>query len=268
VSTTISIIALIVALGGTGYAAVTLPRNSVGTPQIKNKAVTSAKLANNGVTAAKIKKSSVTGAKIADNAIDGSKIRNQSITAADILMSSLGTVPSAASAGTAGVADTAEKTAGVTVIPLIRLFPTAGATIAAARGAVGETVLFSKGAVSVTGRCLRDSGGVVQAEIYARTTQDGAILASPVDSLEGEGGANFLNAGTADTVRTMEVVSSVNPNTAHFNPNNDNDFALIGPDGTALRGMTFAAAKSGTLAPSQGVYGAGDTCLFGGFVMG
>jgi hypothetical protein len=41
----ISMVALIVALGGTSYAAFTLPRNSVGTKQLKNKAVTLPKIA-------------------------------------------------------------------------------------------------------------------------------------------------------------------------------------------------------------------------------
>jgi hypothetical protein len=38
-------VALIAALGGTSYAALTVPRNSVGTRQLKNKAVTLAKIA-------------------------------------------------------------------------------------------------------------------------------------------------------------------------------------------------------------------------------
>lgn len=42
--------ALIVALGGTSYAAITLPANSVGSRQLKNDAVTSAKLRANAVT--------------------------------------------------------------------------------------------------------------------------------------------------------------------------------------------------------------------------
>jgi hypothetical protein len=37
-------VALFVALGGTGYAAVAIPRNSVGAPQLKNHAVTPVKL--------------------------------------------------------------------------------------------------------------------------------------------------------------------------------------------------------------------------------
>src|SRR3954462_13377547 len=40
----ISLIALFVALGGTSYAAITLPANSVGTKQLKDGAVTPAKL--------------------------------------------------------------------------------------------------------------------------------------------------------------------------------------------------------------------------------
>jgi hypothetical protein len=43
---TVSLIALFVALGGTGYAAVKLPKNSVGTTQLKNNAVTSGKVKN------------------------------------------------------------------------------------------------------------------------------------------------------------------------------------------------------------------------------
>jgi len=42
----VSIVALIVALGGTSYAAITLPKNSVGTTQLKSNAVTSGKVKN------------------------------------------------------------------------------------------------------------------------------------------------------------------------------------------------------------------------------
>ena len=42
----VACIALMVALGGTGYAATVLPRNSVGSAQLQNNAVTSAKVKN------------------------------------------------------------------------------------------------------------------------------------------------------------------------------------------------------------------------------
>jgi hypothetical protein len=61
----VSLIALFVALGGTSYAAITtLPRNSVGTPQLKNSAVTGAKIENGAVSAAKISSSAGGAVKV------------------------------------------------------------------------------------------------------------------------------------------------------------------------------------------------------------
>ena len=48
----IALLALFVALGGTSYAALSLPAGSVGTQQLRNGAVTSRKLAKGAVTAA------------------------------------------------------------------------------------------------------------------------------------------------------------------------------------------------------------------------
>jgi hypothetical protein len=56
----ISLIALFVALGGTTYAATSLPRNSVGTKQLKTSAVTTKKIKNGAVTAAKIDSAGLT----------------------------------------------------------------------------------------------------------------------------------------------------------------------------------------------------------------
>lgn len=51
----ISLVALFIALGGTSLAAINaLPKNSVGTKQLKNGAVTGSKIKNRAVTAAKI----------------------------------------------------------------------------------------------------------------------------------------------------------------------------------------------------------------------
>jgi hypothetical protein len=88
---TIALLALFLALGGTTYAAVSLPANSVGTKQLKK----------NAVTAVKIRKSAVTNPKIANNAVTGGKVKDDSLTGADVLESSLGTVPSATHATSA-----------------------------------------------------------------------------------------------------------------------------------------------------------------------
>jgi hypothetical protein len=55
-------IAVFVALGGVSYAALKLPKNSVGTKQLKKNAVTTPKLKNGAVTAAKLKPGILSGA--------------------------------------------------------------------------------------------------------------------------------------------------------------------------------------------------------------
>jgi hypothetical protein len=73
----VACLALIVALGGTSYAAIRLPANSVGTKQLK--------------------RSAVTGVKVKSNALTGTQINE----------SRLGKVPSARSADTATTAGSA-----------------------------------------------------------------------------------------------------------------------------------------------------------------
>jgi hypothetical protein len=65
----VSCIALTVALSGTGYAALQIPRNSVGSKQLKKNSVTAPKLKRNAVTAAKLKAGAVTPAKVAPETI-------------------------------------------------------------------------------------------------------------------------------------------------------------------------------------------------------
>ena len=60
----VAVIALIVALGGTSYAAVKLPKASVGNRELKKNAVGRANIKNNAVTGAKIAANSITGADI------------------------------------------------------------------------------------------------------------------------------------------------------------------------------------------------------------
>ncbi len=79
-------IAVFIALGGASYAALKVPKNSVGSKQLKKNAVRTAKVKNEAITAAKVKKGTLTGTQI--NA------------------STLGTVPSALTAQTAQMANT------------------------------------------------------------------------------------------------------------------------------------------------------------------
>ena len=80
-ATLIAVVALFVALGGTGYAAFSLPKNSVGSKQLKNNAVTTSKIKNRAVTAGKINTSGLTvpnasHANRANNAINSTNATN------------------------------------------------------------------------------------------------------------------------------------------------------------------------------------------------
>jgi hypothetical protein len=55
----IALVALFVALGGTGYAALNIANNSIGTKQLKRGAVKNPDLAANSVTGAKVKRRSL-----------------------------------------------------------------------------------------------------------------------------------------------------------------------------------------------------------------
>jgi hypothetical protein len=58
----VAIVAMIVALGGTSYAAFSLPKNSVGTTQLKNGAVTGTKIAKDAITSVNVKGGSLLAA--------------------------------------------------------------------------------------------------------------------------------------------------------------------------------------------------------------
>jgi hypothetical protein len=64
-SNAVGYIALVIALGGTSYAAIVVPAGSVGTRQLRNGAVTRSKLARRAVTAASLDPASIAG-RIAD----------------------------------------------------------------------------------------------------------------------------------------------------------------------------------------------------------
>lgn len=90
-------VAVFLALGGGAYAAIKLPKNSVGTKQIKNAAVTNGKLANGAVT--------------------GSRVANGTLTGTQINAGTLGTVPNASQAANAANAANASAADSIGQIP-------------------------------------------------------------------------------------------------------------------------------------------------------
>jgi hypothetical protein len=78
-SMVVACLALAVALGGTSYAAVTLPRNSVGPNQLRKEAVTATKLATKSVGPRKLQNNAVGDANVKANALTGAKINEATL---------------------------------------------------------------------------------------------------------------------------------------------------------------------------------------------
>jgi len=98
----VATLALFVALGGTGYAALKLPRNSVGNKQIRAGSVTNTKLGAGSVSRTKLRRNAVTSGAVAANALTGN----------DVSEKTLGIVQKAARAFDADRASRAASAAG------------------------------------------------------------------------------------------------------------------------------------------------------------
>jgi uncharacterized cupredoxin-like copper-binding protein len=127
-----------VSLGGSSYAAVKLAKNSVGTREIKT----------NGVGASEIKA----------KAVRSSEVRDDSLTGDDINESTLGQVPSAATATSAQSAQTAQSLAGSTITKInyqaqtntgaTQIFSGGGMTLSASCTAAGDITLTAGSTVN------------------------------------------------------------------------------------------------------------------------
>jgi hypothetical protein len=114
----ISMIALFVALGGASYAAVTLPKNSVGPKQIKKRAVRGKHINKNAISSSKIQNNAINGAKVSDGALTGADLADGSIGTIDLAD---GSVTSAKVAdGAVALADLAPEATGPRAFARVR----------------------------------------------------------------------------------------------------------------------------------------------------
>ncbi len=199
----VSTVALVFALGGTGYALTALPKDSVGTTQIKNSAVTKAKIKNSAVTGAKIKNSAVTGAKIKNSAVTGAKIKNSAVTGAKIKN---------------GTIESVDLASGVSVSGAVGATGAAGAT--GAVGAVGAT-----GATGATGPTAS-----AMARTSSNTTLTAGAAAVEVIRLT----TGTTNSGALTLPTTMRVVVSASVWIYKGSAGSDTSY------GTALCGIQYA----------------------------
>lgn len=262
----VALLALFVALGGVSYGVAT---GSIDSREIKNNTIRTKDIRNNDIRSKDIRNSTVTGRDIKTGTIAGSDVKNDTLTGSDVNESTLGLVPGA---NLANLANRANSAASVDKLKTVGSYKKVSSTAsnadeATARAAATEVPLISGlGPVSTYGKCFVDTdagpGATPQtrAEIYTRTTQNGVIQEGD-DDLPGN---PFLDTTTAEDARQLDT-EVTNQNTATVN---ETEFVLHSPDGKGFNGLTGISVKNGTLPGGDGLYGAGDVCLFSIAVLG
>lgn len=234
----VATLALFIALGGVSWAAVKLPKNSVGSAQIKK----------NAITSAKIKK----------NAITGTKIKNGSLTGGDINAGTLGKVPSAANADNSATTNTVQ-----TFSKRVLASASGSSSQSSVRAAATPVPLASHGQVSIYGKCYVYSGSLY-VEVFSQSSADGA-LANTYTYDYYYGGNGYLNANLVEDDRII-YYASVGTNTAyHLGSPYYSQGTLFGPDGNSLTFNMSAWGKQGTVSTyGNGAFGDGSVCIFAG----
>jgi hypothetical protein len=206
----VAYVALFVALSGTAVAASSaVPRNSVGTAQLKARSVTGSKVALRTLTGANVAKSSLTGANVAKSSLTGANVAKASLTGINIRSSTLGTVPNAA------------HLAGLTSAAFQHVI-----TGSCRRGQAMETV-------SRQGKISCGSTGSIT----------GVIAAT---GLTGGGTSGTVGLAVDPTVVQARVTSSCGPGHAIFSIRQDGSAACHTTNVTQMMGGTGAATLSPT----------------------
>jgi hypothetical protein len=228
----VALLALIVALSGSAYAA-----TKIGTKQIKAGAVTAKKIRTGAVTAGKIRPGAVSTEKIAPNAVTGEQV----------LESSLGTVPRAEAAARADLAASAEKALSAesaqsaqTAEEFSRYFTTGVVTLSKGE----ETLLASIGPFAISGVC-EDLGFLARrSRTVIETSAPGSYLVSDFNSYNE---ANFEPGIPA------EIGNDYGDDEPTWNAGAENEeWLAASPDGSVvLRGQA-----------TNGVYMFGGECAF------
>lgn len=272
-SMVVAFTALLLALGGT---AVALPGNNtvtsgdikngqVKTQDIRNGGVLTQDIRNNTVRTQDIRNGGVLGKDVRNGTLTGADVRNNTLTGADVDESTLATVPRAILAAGADTANRATRVDSVKTAGFKRVGTSASDPDPnAARDAATRVPLFSFGAFDFYGKCFADSDDDnVIGEVLIATRVDGSIFDSDNDSVEGN---PLLDTATPEIDRqVLENSSGVDSSDIdHTHP----PAIAYAPDGTAVVARASVATKNGDVPGGNGVYGAGDVCLFSGNVIG
>lgn len=207
----LALVALLVALGGTSYAA-----TKIDSSEIARNAVKSKHIAKSQVKSGDARNDSLKGADVRDASLTGADVEDDSLTGDDVLEQSLAIVPNAARAGGGPVC----RTEGVLTM---------------AEGDPDRTVC-TVGVLSIVAGC-RASVANTNAILTIRTSQDGAF-GRTASTNYGSFDANTAQPPVIDSVSDAPMGG---PEVGLPGPSS---FYAGGPDGSQLAGVGGAWADA------------------------
>ena len=226
-------VAAFLALGGVGYAATQLPKNSVGAKQLKKGAVTSAKVKNGSLTGADIEASTLGRVPLAQNASHA-----DAATHAD----SAARADSAAFADSAAQAANATTAAGLSMRTIFYAPPTASPA---------STPILSLGGLSLSASC---NAGTVQIAITSAV--DHSHFASEMYNSGGGGQADGLHHTDFNTTSFDDLTDG--------NDWGETSFTYARPDGTIVNGqLSFDSSN----VIGGDIFNHAASCLVSGFAI-
>jgi hypothetical protein len=232
-----------IALGGVSYAALKLPKNSVGTKQLRA------------------------------NAVDSEKVRDHSLKAIDFAADELpkGDPGPTGPQGPPGTTTESSSTQVVSKWSRKVAASAENSNPATARKDATPVSLFEDGPLSIYGKCFRDEdGNETFGETFVKTTMDHTIGDATVMGVHDGTGGGYINTTSAETalkVGESQVSSTFKSSYGDaFAPAGADTFAIHAPDGTAIMGWNVVGAKQESVEESDGPFGAGNVCLFDGYV--
>ncbi|MGH2959376.1 MAG: hypothetical protein ACRDKE_07205 [Solirubrobacterales bacterium] len=234
-SNIVACLALFIALGGASYAAIKIPKNSVGTKQIKK----------NAVTGAKIKAKTIRGTDLGSNTVTGKQVNE----------ASLAEVPSALSAGSARNRYTILK----------RVSSSASDNDPnVARAQAAEVPLVSNGQVTLYLKCFDDTdGNSTRAELLVKTNTDGSYASIYNTLLVGNPG---LNTNTPEVSRQVLSANASNNDTSYeYGYSN----IVLGTDAKGLAFSSTISSRHGNPPDATALYPSANACIAsadGGFI--
>ena len=158
----IACVALFVSLGGVSYG---LAKGSIDSREIKNNTIRSKDVRNNTLRTFDIRNNEVRGFDVRNSTIQGRDVAFNTLTGNDVAENSLGKVPSATTADTAGSATTAGSVATLKTI----------APTSLAEGAAPVT-LATHGPLTLTGACEAGAGTNAVLRVQSTEANSGATL--------------------------------------------------------------------------------------------